>query len=121
MIQYFLIAFLAMVLIAAAAILVAVIQGKRVKKAKEETERLREAFSRVQEQAGRLRKALDETARAEEKADGERKELAWTSDSDLVGRANSLFNNGTPGGAGSGTGGACPAGTGSAGDGAGGL
>jgi type II secretory pathway pseudopilin PulG len=91
MIQYFLIALLVMAVIAAAAILIAILQGKRAKKAEKESAALREAFLQVKEKAERLEKALGDSAKVEEKANEERKELARTPDADLVNRANSLF------------------------------
>jgi hypothetical protein len=121
MIQFFLIALLVMALISAVAILIAVLQGKRAKKAEKENAALHEAFWDVQKRAERLQKALGETAQVEEKADAERKELNRTPDAGLVDRANSLFlqNNGSKS-AGN-TGPDKAAGTGSAGDGAGRL
>jgi predicted Holliday junction resolvase-like endonuclease len=92
MIRVLLIVILALVVICAAAVLVAVIQGKRAKKAKAEAERLHNAFWEIQKKAERLQKILGENARIEEKADEERKDLAGAADSDLAGRANGLFN-----------------------------
>ncbi|MDR1587291.1 MAG: hypothetical protein LBS57_07550 [Treponema sp.] len=120
MIPYILIALLVMAVISAGAILVAVLQGKRVKKAEAEIRALHEAFRQVEARAGRLRNALDENERVEEEADAERTELSRTPDGDLAGRANALFlrndKNGKPAGN---AGPAKAAGTGSAGDGAG--
>jgi hypothetical protein len=121
MIRVLLIAVLALVIISAAAILAAVIQGKRVKKAAAEAERLHDAFWEIQKRAERLRKALGENARAEEKADEERKGLAGTPDAGLAGRANGLFNGGERGGEGSGTVGSGAAGAEEGGDGKGKL
>jgi hypothetical protein len=102
MIQFFLIALLILTLVAAAAVLIAVMQGKRAKKAETEAKALHEAFWQVKEKAERLQKALGETAKVEEKADAERTELARAPDTDLAGRANSLFmqddRNGKPAG-----------------------
>jgi predicted Holliday junction resolvase-like endonuclease len=121
-IQVFLVVILALVLAAAAATAAAAIQGKRAKKALAEAEALRGALSRVEEKAGRLRETLNRSAEAEEKADGERAELSRTSDSGLVGRANSLFlpdsrNGRFPGGGGS----VKAPGAGGSGNGAGGV
>jgi type II secretory pathway pseudopilin PulG len=121
MIQFFLIALLVLTLIAAAAILVAVLQGKRARKAETEVKALYEAFRQVQEKAARLQKALGENAKVMEEANEERTELARTPDVDLAGRANSLFlqdtgGSGKPAGN---TGPAGAAGAGSAGDGTG--
>jgi predicted Holliday junction resolvase-like endonuclease len=91
MIQYFLIALLVMAVITAVAILVAVLQGKRAKKAKQESAALHEAFWQVKEKAERLEKALGDSAKVEEKANEERQELAQTPDAGLAERANSLF------------------------------
>ena len=91
MIQYVLLAFLAITLVAAVAIFAAVLQGKRAKKAETEVKSLHEAFRQVKEKAERLQKVLGETAKVEEEADAERKELAWTPDAGLAGRANNLF------------------------------
>jgi hypothetical protein len=122
MIQYFLIALLVMAVVAAAAILIAVLQGKRAKKAEAESKALHGAFLDVQKKAERLQKALGETAKIEEEADAERTELARTPDSGLAGRANTLFlhDNGKNKPAGN-AGDDKAAGTGSAGDGAGSL
>jgi hypothetical protein len=67
-------------------------QSKRDKKAEAENKALHEAFWQVKEKNERLQKALGETSKVEEAANAERKELAQTADSDLVNRANSLFN-----------------------------
>jgi hypothetical protein len=91
MIRFLLIALSILVLVAAAAILAAILQGKRAKKAEKEAKALHEAFWQVKEKAERLQKALGETAKIEEEADAERTELARTPDVDLVDRANSLF------------------------------
>jgi predicted Holliday junction resolvase-like endonuclease len=122
MIQYFLIALLVMVVITAAAILIAVLQGKRAKKAEKENAALHEAFWDVQKRAERLQQAMNGNERVEEKADAERKDLNRTPDAGLADRANSLFlqNNGKSKPAGN-TGPDKAAGTGSAGDGAGRL
>jgi Na+-translocating ferredoxin:NAD+ oxidoreductase RnfG subunit len=118
MIQYFLIALLVMALISATAILIAVLQGKRAKKAEAENKALHEAFWQVEKKAERLQKALGENAVVEEKADAERTELSRTPDSGLAGRANTLFlqndRNGKPAGNAKKT---DASGTGSAGDG----
>jgi predicted Holliday junction resolvase-like endonuclease len=92
MIRVLLIVILALAVICAGAVLVAVIQGKRAKKAKEEAERLHNAFWEIQKKAERLQKSLGENARIEEEADGKRKELAGAPDSGLAGRANGLFD-----------------------------
>jgi Tfp pilus assembly protein PilO len=91
-IQFFLITLLVMVLVCAAAIFAAVMQGKRAKKAEAENKTLHEAFWQMKEKAERLQKALGETSKVEEAANAERKELAQTPDSGLVDRANNLFN-----------------------------
>ena len=91
MIQFLLIALLVMALVCAAAIFAASMQGKRAKKAEAESKALHEAFWQAKEKADRLQKALGETAKAEEAANAERKELAQTADSVLVNRANGLF------------------------------
>jgi hypothetical protein len=102
MIQFFLIAFLVLTLIAAAAILAAVLQGKRAGKAEREAKALHEAFWQVKEKAERLQKALGANVKVMEEANEERTELARTADADLAGRANSLFlrdnGNGKPAG-----------------------
>jgi Na+-translocating ferredoxin:NAD+ oxidoreductase RnfG subunit len=120
MIPYVLIALLVMALISAGAILAAVLQGKRAKKAEAEVKALHEAFWQVKEKAERLQKALGETAKVEEEADAERTELSRTPDTDLAGRANSLFlQNGRNGKSAGNAGPVTAAGAGSAGDGAG--
>jgi septal ring factor EnvC (AmiA/AmiB activator) len=91
MIQFFLTALLALTLTAAAAIFAAVLQGKRAKKAETEIKALHDAFRQVQEKAERLRKALGGNAKVMEEANAERTELARTPDTDLAGRAGSLF------------------------------
>jgi Na+-translocating ferredoxin:NAD+ oxidoreductase RnfG subunit len=99
MIRLLLIVILVLITACAGAVLAAVIQGKRVKKAKEEAERLHGAVGEITEKAGRLQKALDRTAEAEEDADAKRKDLGRTPDHDLVDRANRLFmQNGGGGG-----------------------
>lgn len=92
MIQAFLIALLVMVLVTAAAVIAAVIQGKRAKKAETENSALREAFRQVQDKAERLQKVIGDSVKAEEAANAEKKELAQTPDSGLADRANSLFD-----------------------------
>jgi hypothetical protein len=91
MIQFFMIALLVLAVIAAGAILIAVLQGKRAKKAEKQNAALHDAFWEVTKKAERLQKALGETAKVEEEADAERKELDRTPDAGLVDRANSLF------------------------------
>jgi Tfp pilus assembly protein PilO len=91
-IQFLLIALLVMALVCAAAILAAVMQGKRAKKAEAENNTLHKAFWQMKEKAERLQKALGETSKVEEAANAERKELAQTPDSGLADRANNLFN-----------------------------
>jgi uncharacterized protein (DUF3084 family) len=120
MIPYVLVALLVMSLISAGAILIAVLQGKRAKKAETEIRALHEAFWQVEKKAERLQKALGENAKVMEEADAKRTELSRTPDGDLAGRANNLFlqngRNGKPAGN---TGPVTAAGTGSAGDGTG--
>jgi hypothetical protein len=122
MIQFFLIALPALALVSAGAILIAVLQGKRAKKAETENKALHEAFWQVEKKAERLQKALGENAKVEEEADAKRTELFRTPDSGLAGRANNLFlpnsGNNKPAGNTEKTG---AAGTGSAGDGAGSI
>jgi Na+-translocating ferredoxin:NAD+ oxidoreductase RnfG subunit len=122
MIQSFLIALLVMALISAGAILIAVLQGKRAKKAEAENKALHEAFWQVEKKAERLQKALGENAKVEEEADAKRTELSRTPDSGLAGRANDLFvqDNGSGKPAGN-AGPVTAAGTGSAGDGTGSI
>jgi type VI protein secretion system component VasK len=92
MIRFFLIALAVMTAICAAAILIAVMQGKRAAKAKREAASLHDAFWDVKQKAERLQKTLGKAMHAEEEADAERKDLAGTPDYALVGRANGLFN-----------------------------
>ena len=92
MTRFFLIAFLALATISAAAIFIATLGWKRARKAEAESKALHEAFRQVKEKAGRLQKALGEQTETEAKANAERNELAQTPDHGLVGRANSLFN-----------------------------
>jgi biopolymer transport protein ExbB/TolQ len=92
MIQFLLIILLILALVSAIAIFIAVLQGRKAKKLTAETRTLRDAFGQVKEKAERLQKALGENSKAEEAANAERKELAETLDSDLVSRANNLFN-----------------------------
>jgi hypothetical protein len=91
MTQFFLITLLAMTLIAGIAILIAVSQGKRVKRAEAESKALHEAFWDAARKAERLQQALGKQTEAEGKANAERKELAGAADADLVYRANTLF------------------------------
>jgi hypothetical protein len=81
-----------MALITAVAILIAVLQGKRAKKAETEVKALHEAFWQVKEKADRLQAALNKAARVEEEADAERNDLSRIPDADLVNRANGLFS-----------------------------
>jgi type II secretory pathway pseudopilin PulG len=92
MTQFLLIILLILALVSAIAIFIAVLQGKKAKKLTAEMQTLRGAFRQVKEKAERLQKALGENSKAEEAANAERKELAETLDSDLVSRANNLFN-----------------------------
>jgi uncharacterized protein YpmS len=92
MIRVFLIALLAMGFVTAVAILAAVLQGRRAKKAEAEANAQREAFRQVKEKAERLQKTLNATVKIEEAANAERKDLKGTADAGLVDRANSLFN-----------------------------
>jgi type II secretory pathway pseudopilin PulG len=121
-IQFFLIVILALALIAAAAVIAAVIQGKRAKKALAERDALSGAFRQAEERARRLQRALGETAKTEAKADAERTDLARTSDGGLVKRANNLFvqNSGSGKSAGD-AGSAAASGAGGSGGGAGGV
>jgi hypothetical protein len=98
MIQFFLIALLVMAVISAAAILIAVSQGKRAAKAEKEVSALHDAFWEVREKAERLQKVIDASAKVEVKANEERKELDRTPDADLVNRANTLFGGVQDGG-----------------------
>jgi hypothetical protein len=66
--------------------------GDRAKSAEADAKAQREAIARVTERAGRVQKAASETAKAEDKANEERRSLEETPDSDLVNRANNLFN-----------------------------
>jgi L-serine deaminase len=66
-------------------------QIKRARKAEAEAARLHDAFWQIKEKAERLQKALGETAKVEEEADGKRRELDQTPDSGLADRANALF------------------------------
>jgi type II secretory pathway pseudopilin PulG len=91
MIQFLLVVILILALVSAVAIFIAIMQSKSSKKAKAEMQTLREAFRQVKDKAERLQKALGKTAKIEEEANAERKELAETLDSDLVNRANNLF------------------------------
>jgi hypothetical protein len=124
MIRFFLVALLAMSLTTAAAIIAAVLGGKKIKKLEAERDALRTAFRQVMKKAERLQWALDKEAKVEEEADAERNSLAQTPDSGLAGRANALFGgmrnsgNGRPDGTGN-AGGNKTAGTAGAGDGAG--
>jgi type II secretory pathway pseudopilin PulG len=90
--QFLLIALLILTLVSAIAIFVAVLQSKKAKKLTAEMQTLRDAFGQVKEKAERLQTALDKTSKIGREADAERKELAQTLDSDLVARANNLFN-----------------------------
>jgi hypothetical protein len=96
MIQFFLVAFLALTVIASAAIFIATLGWKRARKAEAESKTLHEAFRDAARKTERLRQTLGEQTEAEEKANAERKELAGAADADLVGRANSLFGGGMP-------------------------
>jgi hypothetical protein len=91
MIQFLIVAFLIMALVAGAAILIAVLQGRRAKRAEAESKALHEAFWDVARKAERLQQALGKQTEAEGKAYAERKELAGAADADLVCRANGLF------------------------------
>jgi hypothetical protein len=91
MTQFFLITLLAMALVAGAAILIAVAQGKRAKRAETDRKALHEAFWDATRKAERLQRALGKQTEAEGKANAERKELAGAADADLVCRANGLF------------------------------
>jgi hypothetical protein len=102
MIQFLIAVFLAMALIAGAAILIAVAQGKRAKRAETESKALHEAFGEAARKAERLQQALGKQTEAEGKANAERKELAGAADADLARRANALFNGGMPDQSGSG-------------------
>jgi type II secretory pathway pseudopilin PulG len=92
MIQFLLIILLILALVSAIAVFIAVLQSKKAKKLTAEMQTLRDAFGQVKEKAERLQKALDKTAKIGREANAERKELAETLDSDLVTRANNLFN-----------------------------
>jgi type II secretory pathway pseudopilin PulG len=90
-IQFFLI--IIFILAAGCAILfmIAKTQVKRADRAEAEAKALHDAFRQVKEKAGRLQKALGETAKTEEEADGKRRELNQIPDSGLADRANALF------------------------------
>jgi hypothetical protein len=122
MIQFLLIVIFILAAGCAILFMIAKTQVKRADRAEAEAKSLHEAFWQVKEKAGRLQKALGETEKIEEQADGSRRELNQTPDSGLVDRANSLFRvrdgKPRPGGSGN-TGPAKAAGAGSAGDGAG--
>jgi uncharacterized protein YlxW (UPF0749 family) len=63
----------------------------RAKKAEADAKAQKEALAQVAERAEKLRNASNETAKAEGKANDERKNLEDTPDSALVDRANNLF------------------------------
>ena len=84
-------AFLASAAVALGAILAAVFMGRQAKAAKAEAASLRSSINEVANRAEKLQWALNETAKAGEKANGERKDLASAPDCELVNRANSLF------------------------------
>ncbi|MBN2536396.1 MAG: hypothetical protein JXB88_26165 [Spirochaetales bacterium] len=71
--------------------------GKRRKKLlqveKERSVQLANAVDKLAKRAERLQKVIDGNLKAEEEAENEEKELENTGDSDLVDRANDLFDN----------------------------
>jgi hypothetical protein len=85
------IALSALALLSAGAAFLIKALGDRVKKAEADAKTQREALAQVAEKAEKLRNASNETAKAEGKANEERKSLDETPDSDLVNRANKLF------------------------------
>jgi septal ring factor EnvC (AmiA/AmiB activator) len=78
-------------LLSALAAIFAKTQNDRAKKAETEAASQKKALAHVTERAEGLKKAMGETAKTEEKANAEKKELADTPDSSLVSRANKLF------------------------------
>jgi hypothetical protein len=66
-------------------------QIKRAKKAEAQMEELRDLYWEMAARAEKLRTAVRENAKAEEEADGKRRELDQTPDSGLADRANALF------------------------------
>jgi type II secretory pathway pseudopilin PulG len=66
-------------------------QVKRADQARAEAGALHEAFWDAARKAERLQTALGEQAEAEVRANEERKDLAGTTNADLVHRANGLF------------------------------
>jgi membrane protein involved in colicin uptake len=99
------------------------LQSKRAAEAEREAASLRDALARAKYMARRLQEAIEKQTKAEVTANAERAELAQTSDSDLVNRANDLFGGGLPdkprARSGRGAGPAGAAGSGGAGDGTG--
>ena len=85
------IALSALALLSAGAAFLIKALGDRAKNAEADAKAQREALAQVKEQAGRVQKAASETAKAEVKANEERKSLEETPDGDLVNRANNLF------------------------------
>jgi hypothetical protein len=85
------IALSALALLSAGAAFLIKALGERAKKAEAEAKAQREALARITERAGRLQNTSNETAKAGEKANEERKTLADTPDSGLIDRANNLF------------------------------
>jgi len=65
--------------------------GDKAKRAEADAKANREALASVTERAEKLQNAANETAKAGEKANEERKTLEETPDSGLVDRANNLF------------------------------
>jgi hypothetical protein len=63
----------------------------RADKAEQEAVAYQRAFTAAESRASRLKQALAENVKVEEKANEERQELAAAPNTDLVTRANSLF------------------------------
>jgi len=91
MIQFLLIAKLALAVIAAVAIIVARSQSKKVAQMRSEMLVARDELRLLNERAAKLKKASDKKTKVKEEADAQRKELKQTADGDLVDRANALF------------------------------
>jgi hypothetical protein len=84
-------AFIASLILGLGTLLGILLMGNRVKKAEAEAATVKKSLSEISKKAEGLGKTLGESAKVEEKANEERKELSGTPDSDLVNRANNLF------------------------------
>jgi predicted negative regulator of RcsB-dependent stress response len=87
----FLVVMLILLLVCIVLFCIAKAQIKRADKAEQDSSAYRNALKEVQNRAARMRETLEKEERIEEEANYEKRELADTPDSDLVGRANNLF------------------------------